>query len=89
MGTQYRSAVFFADGQQKSAAEAKIKQLGQSHRFSGPIVTTLEPLKEFFPAEEYHQDYARNNPLQPYIRAHAIPKACKIRDKHPELINKS
>ena len=49
----------------------------------------IEPLVEFFPAEGYHQDYARNNPLQPYIRAAAIPKACKVREKHPELIRKS
>lgn len=89
MGTQYRSAIFFADDEQKRAAEVKIKQLNESRHFPSPIVTTLEPLVEFFPAEGYHQDYVRNNPLQPYVRAAAIPKACKVREKHPELIRKS
>ena len=70
------------------AAEAKIKQLNESHHFPAPIVTTLEPLVEFFPAEGYHQDYARNNPMQPYIQAAAIPKACKVREKHAGLIRK-
>ena len=88
IGPQYRSAIFYADDAQKKAAEAKIKQLTQMKAFPAPIVTTLEPLKEFFPAEDYHQDYARNNPSQPYIRALAIPKACKIREKHPDLIKK-
>jgi len=89
VGTQYRSAIFYADDEQKQAAEAMIKQLNESGRFPSPIVTTLEPLVEFFPAEGYHQDYVRNNPLQPYVRAAAIPKACKVREKHPELIRKS
>jgi peptide methionine sulfoxide reductase msrA/msrB len=89
IGTQYRSAIFFGSDEERRAAQAKIKQLADSKRFAKPIVTMLEPLKEFFPAEDYHQDYARNNPLQPYIRAHAIPKACKIREKHPELIKKA
>jgi methionine-S-sulfoxide reductase len=86
VGTQYRSAIFYADDEQKRAAEAKIKQLSEAKQFKGTIVTKLEPLVEFFPAEGYHQDYARNNPMQPYIAAHAIPKACKIREKHPGLI---
>ncbi|HZZ26487.1 MAG TPA: bifunctional methionine sulfoxide reductase B/A protein [Pirellulales bacterium] len=87
-GTQYRSAIFYADEQQKQLAHAKIKQLSDAHAFSRPIVTTLEPLTAFYPAEEYHQDYARNNPLQPYVRAAAIPKVCKVRDKHPGLLKK-
>ncbi len=88
VGSQYRSAIFYADEEQKRAAEAKIKQLTDSKLFKSPIVTKLEPLGEFFPAEGYHQDYARNNPMQPYIVGHAIPKACKVRERHPELIRK-
>ncbi len=88
VGTQYRSAIFYANDEQKQAAEAKIKQLTEGRQFRSPIVTKLEPLVEFFPAEGYHQDYARNNPMQPYIVGHAIPKACKIREKHPGLIRK-
>lgn len=85
-GTQYRSAIFYANDEQKAAAEAKIKALNAAHAFPHKIVTRLEPLKAFYPAELYHQDYARNNPDAPYIQAHSYPKACKIRDKHPELI---
>jgi peptide methionine sulfoxide reductase msrA/msrB len=88
IGTQYRSAIFFADAEQKKAAEAKIKQLTDKHKFDGPIVTKLEPLLAFYPAEDYHQNYVDNNPNQPYVRAAAIPKACKVREKHPELIKK-
>lgn len=85
-GTQYRSAIFYANDEQKAAAEAKIKKLNESHAFSHKIVTKLEPLKAFYPAELYHQDYARNNPDQPYVQLHSFPKACKVRDKHPELM---
>ncbi len=86
VGTQYRSAIFYANDEQKRAAEQKIKQLTDAKAFSRPIVTTLEPLTAFYPAEEYHQDYARNNPMQPYIQMQAVPKVCKIREKHAELI---
>jgi peptide methionine sulfoxide reductase msrA/msrB len=87
-GTQYRSAVFYADAEQKQAAERKIKELTDAEKFSGPIVTTLEPLTEFYTAEAYHQDYARNNPMQPYIRAATVPKVCKVREKHANLLKK-
>ena len=85
-GTQYRSAIFYADQKQRSAAEAKIKQLTDAKVFDEPIVTKLEPLTAFYPAEDYHQDYARNNPNQPYIATHAVPAACAVRAKHPNLV---
>lgn len=78
-GTQYRSAVFFADEQQRAIAEAYIAQLTAAEVFDAPIVTTLEPLRAFYPAEDYHQDYARINPDQPYIRAAAAPKVEKLK----------
>ena len=64
----------------------EIAALNAAGRFGKPIVTTLEPLGVFHAAEAYHQDYARQHPGQPYIAFHAVPKACKIRDKHPKLI---
>src|SRR5262245_45829475 len=85
-GTQYRSAIFFADETQRKVAEAKIRQLTEARVFDEPIVTKLEPLTAFYPAEDYHQDYARQNPNEPYIAHHAIPKACAVRAKHPSLI---
>ncbi len=87
-GTQYRSAIFFADDAQKKAAQAKIDQLNAAKAFPRPIVTTLEPLTAFYAAEDYHQDYARLNPDQPYIQAVSIPKVCKVRDKHAGLIKR-
>jgi methionine-S-sulfoxide reductase len=86
MGTQYRSAIFFATDDEKLSAEAKIAALTAAKKFPRPIVTTLEPLGEFFPAEDYHQDYARLNPDQPYIQGVSLPKVCKVREKHAGLI---
>lgn len=80
-GKQYRSAIFYANDEQKKIAEAYIRQLGEAKVFDKPIVTTLEPLTEFFPAEGYHQNYADRNPLQPYIQRYALPKAEKVK-KH-------
>jgi methionine-S-sulfoxide reductase len=88
MGTQYRSAIFYASDAEKQSAEAKITKLTDARKFPRPIVTTLEPLKEFYPAEDYHQDYARLNPDQPYIQAAAIPKVCRVREKHAGLLRK-
>jgi methionine-S-sulfoxide reductase len=88
VGTQYRSAIFYADEAQKQAAWAKIDQLNAAQAFQRPIVTTLEPLTPFYPAEDYHQDYARLNPDQPYIQAVSMPKACKVRQKHAVLMRR-
>lgn len=85
-GTQYRSAIFYANDEEKQIAEAKIEELNKSKHFPRPIVTKLELLEEFYPAEDYHQDYARLNPLQPYIQGQAYPKVCKVREKHAKLV---
>jgi peptide-methionine (S)-S-oxide reductase len=79
VGKQYRSAIFYATEEQKRVAEAYIRQLNDAAVFNAPIVTTLEPLKEFFVAESYHQNYAALNPGQPYIIYVAQPKVEKLR----------
>lgn len=79
-GTQYRSAVFYGDEDQKKATEVYIKKLTDSKKFDKPIVTTVEKLDAFYDAEDYHQDYARLNPTQPYIQFQAIPKLKKLKD---------
>jgi len=81
VGPQYRSAIFYADLEQKVVAETYIKQLNEAGVFGQPVVTTLEPLEEFFLGEDYHQDYANRNPHQPYITYFAAPKVEKVR-KH-------
>jgi peptide methionine sulfoxide reductase msrA/msrB len=86
VGTQYRSAIFYADEQQRQATEAKIAALNERKAFPRPVVTTLEPLTAFYPAEDYHQDYARLNPEQPYVQSHSLPKACQVRVKHAKLV---
>lgn len=86
VGTQYRSAIFYASDAEKQEAEAKIAALNASKVFPKSIATKLEPLVKFFPAEDYHQDYARLNPNQPYIASHSIPKACAVRAKHAKLV---
>jgi methionine-S-sulfoxide reductase len=89
VGTQYRSAIFYGSDEERQVAEAKISALNEKRELSRPVVTTLEPLGEFYPAEDYHQDYARNNPEQPYVQAVSMPKACKVREKHAGLIRRS
>ncbi len=79
-GPQYRSAIFYADDAEKAKAEQVIAELGASGKFSGKIVTTLEPLTEFYPAEPYHQNYVCRNPNQGYVKAVALPKVKKVRE---------
>ncbi len=85
VGTQYRSAIFYADDTQKRIAQAYIDQLEQAHAFSRPIVTRVDPLKGFYPAEDYHQDYLIHNPTQPYIAIYDIPKVQNFKRTFPEL----
>ena len=86
IGPQYRSAVFYANDQEKAAVEKMIRQLQDDGSVKGKIVTTLEPLTEFHVAEKYHQDYARNNPRQPYIQHVAMPKVEKLQKKHADKL---
>jgi peptide-methionine (S)-S-oxide reductase len=78
-GRQYRSAIFYTDGEQQRVAQAYIDQLNKAHVFDKPIVTEVVPLEAFYQAETYHQDYAARNPLNPYIVFNAQPKVRKLR----------
>jgi peptide-methionine (S)-S-oxide reductase len=84
-GTQYRSAIFYADEGQKHIAESYISQLTQAHAFARPIATRVDPLKGFYAAEDYHQDYLIHNPTQPYIAMYDIPKIENFKRTFPEL----
>ncbi len=79
VGPQYRSTVFYANDEEKRVAQDVIAELTKGRAFGKPIVTTLEPLGEFYPAETYHQSYVCMNPLQGYVRAVALPKVEKVR----------
>ena len=84
-GTQYRSAIFPADAQQAKIAEAYIAQLDQAHVFPAPIVTRIEPGREFYPAEAYHQNYLTLHPSQPYIAINDLPKVASLKSLFPQL----
>lgn len=87
-GTQYRSAIFYSDPEQKRISEAYIKQLDEAKIFPAPIVTEVSPLKAFYPAEGYHQNYCNLNPYNPYVAAVAEPKVEKTREQFAELLKK-
>jgi peptide-methionine (S)-S-oxide reductase len=87
-GSQYRSAIFYANEEQKRIAEAYIAQLQQAKVFSRPIVTQVGPLKAFYPAEGYHQNYATLHPNDPYIAANDAPKVEHLRQQFPDLYRK-
>jgi peptide-methionine (S)-S-oxide reductase len=85
VGSQYRSAVFYADDAQKRIAEAYISQLDKSHAFSRPLVTRVDSLQGFYAAEDFHQDYLLHNPHVPYIAMFDIPKVENFKRMFPEL----
>jgi peptide-methionine (S)-S-oxide reductase len=89
VGTQYRSAIFYANDAQRLVAARYIAQIEAAKLFDAPIATTLEPLDAFHVAEPDHHGYAARNPWQPYIRAVATPKVEKLRKTHGDLLKDS
>jgi len=85
VGTQYRSVIFYANDDQKRIAQAYIAQLDQAHVFARPIVTQVDPLKGFYEAEGYHQDYLINNPTNLYVQTYDVPKVENLKRTFPEL----
>jgi peptide-methionine (S)-S-oxide reductase len=85
VGPQYRSAIFFANESQARVARAYIDQLTRERAFRKPIVTQVVKLEAFYPAEEYHQDFAERNPDYPYIVFHDKPKVARLKAEYPEL----
>ena len=85
VGPQYRSAIFFADEEQSRVARAYIDQLTKAKVYPRPIVTQLVKLEGFYPAEEYHQDFAEKNPTYPYIVYHDKPKVENLKHQFPDL----
>ena len=84
-GTQYRSVIFYNSIEQQKAAQSYIQQLTAAHTFSDTIVTQIVPLKEFYPAEEHHQNYLALHPYQPYIVINDQPKVERLRNLYPDL----
>jgi len=84
-GTQYRSAIFYAGDDQKKIAEAYVAQLDAAKIYSQPIVTRVVPLQAFYPAEDYHQDYLKHHPYEPYIMMNDQPKLTNLKKEFPSL----
>jgi peptide-methionine (S)-S-oxide reductase len=84
-GTQYRSAIFYSNEEQKRIAEAYIEQLNQAKVFERPIVTQVARLDSFYQAENYHQNYAARHPDDAYIVVHDLPKVANLRKQLPKL----
>jgi peptide-methionine (S)-S-oxide reductase len=84
-GTQYRSVIFYANDEQKRIANDYIKQLTKDKAFPKPIVTQVVPLKGFYPAEEYHQNFLEHNPDNPYIVFNDMPKLDRLQKRFPAL----
>jgi len=85
-GTQYRSAIFPLNNEQRVEAEAMIKSLTAAHVFSAPIVTKLEAYHGFFPAEEYHRNFVARNPDYPYVVVNDLPKLAALKKTYPQLV---
>lgn len=85
VGTQYRSAIFTANAEQEKAAAAFIAQLTKAHKYPKAIVTQVAPLKAFYTAEAYHQDYLRGHLTQPYIVYNDLPKLDELKQQFPTL----
>lgn len=88
-GTQYRSAIFYRDAEQKRVAEAYIAQLQGAKVYGGPIVTQVTPLVAFYPAESYHQNYLQLHPMQPYIVINDQPKVEALKTIFPQIYHDS
>ena len=88
VGTQYRSAIFYADAQQKELAERYIAQLNAANAFRKPIVTEVAALDKFYPAEDYHQNYLALHPDQPYIVYNDLPKLEALKKEFPSWYRK-
>ena len=85
-GTQYRSAIFYANEEQKRVAQAYIQQLEKLKAFPKPIVTQIVPLAAFYPAEAYHQNFIQRNPNYPYVVYNDLPKLKQLKEQFPELV---
>jgi peptide-methionine (S)-S-oxide reductase len=88
VGTQYRSAIFYHNEEQRADAEAVIREIGDEKLWPGPIVTEVAKFDKFFIAEDYHQEYFVNNPYQPYCMAVVAPKVIKFRKHFTERLKK-
>lgn len=87
-GSQYRSEIFYTNDAQRAAAQQYIAKLDRSHVYAAPVVTKLERLSAFYPAEGYHQDFVTRNPDNPYVVVNDKPKLANLRARFPDLVRR-
>ena len=88
VGTQYRSAIFYHDDEQKKIAEEVVREIGAAKIWDDPIVTEVTPFEKFYIAEDYHQEYFKKNPFQGYCRVVIAPKVAKFRKQFVDRLKK-
>ena len=88
VGSQYRSAIFWHSAEQQAEAEAFVARLAAEGKYTNPVVTEIAPASTFWPAEDYHQDYFRNHPSQPYCLFVVAPKVAKTRSKFADKLKR-
>lgn len=86
LGSQYRSAIYTHDEEQRRTAESLVRELTEGQVFGAPVITEIVPAPEFYPAEAYHQEYYERNPRQPYCQAMVAPKVAKLRSRYSSLL---
>lgn len=88
VGTQYRSVIFYHSPEQQATAQEVMNEFSEKQIWSNPIVTQLVPFEAFYPAEDYHQEYYRNNAAQPYCQVVIVPKVAKFRKQFVESLKR-
>ena len=86
VGSQYRSVIFYHDAEQKRIAQEVMKEIGEKGLWGRPVVTQLSPLEVFFRAEDYHQEFFKQNPIQPYCQVVIGPKVSKFRKQYSDRL---
>ena len=89
VGPQYRSIVLYHSPEQQATAEEVIREFGAAGTWDAPIVTEVKPLEQFYPAEEYHQNYFARNPYQPYCQFVVAPKVAKVRQRYMQRLKRA
>lgn len=86
LGTEYRSIAFYTNDTEKNDIDSKVKEMNGSGKYNAPIAAQVMPLKKFWPAEDYHQDFIAHNPDQGYVQAVSIPEIKEFQKEYPQLV---
>lgn len=88
IGTQYRSIAFYRNGHEEKIIRSQVDKLNTSGRYTGPLATQVLPLQQFWPAEDYHQNFVARNPQHRYVQQESLPRLHRFRQQHPDWLKK-